>query len=48
MWGGLEAVTDNAANDLIDEMEERRFGLWLPLGTPTWRANGHETIIDLV
>jgi hypothetical protein len=48
MWGGLEAVTNNAANDLINKIEERRFRLWLPLGTPTQRANGHKTTIDLV
>jgi endonuclease/exonuclease/phosphatase family metal-dependent hydrolase len=48
MWGGSEAVTDDAADNLLDEMEERRFGLWLPPGTPTRKANGHEIIIDLV
>jgi hypothetical protein len=48
MWGGPEAVTDNAADDLIDDMEERRFGLWLPPGTITRRAAGSHTTIDLV
>jgi endonuclease/exonuclease/phosphatase family metal-dependent hydrolase len=48
MWGGPETVTDNAADDLIDDMEERRFGLWLPPGTITRRAADSHTTIDLV
>jgi endonuclease/exonuclease/phosphatase family metal-dependent hydrolase len=48
MWGGPETVTDNAADDLIDDMEERRFGLWLPPGTITRRAADIHTMIDLV
>jgi hypothetical protein len=48
MWGGPETVTDNAADDLIDDMEERWFGLWLPPGTITRRATDSHTMINLV
>ncbi|KAL2784460.1 hypothetical protein BJX66DRAFT_316630 [Aspergillus keveii] len=27
MWGDPETITDNIADDLINDMEERRFGL---------------------
>jgi hypothetical protein len=46
--GVPETITDNAADDLIDDMEERRFGLWLPPGMITRRAADSHTTIDLV
>jgi endonuclease/exonuclease/phosphatase family metal-dependent hydrolase len=48
MWGGPGTITDSAADDLINDIEEQRFGLWLPPGTITRRATNSHTTIDLV
>jgi hypothetical protein len=48
MWGGPNIDADGATDGLINNLEEPRFGLWLPPGMITQRAANSHTTIDLV